>query len=59
MAKPEKKLQGITWLPVAGFTGYYVSNRGEILSKKRKTPKLMALCNDQDGYKLVNLTKKR
>lgn len=42
------------WKTVDNFYNYEVSNLGNVRNKN--TLKLMKQCNDQDGYKLVNLS---
>lgn len=45
-----------TWKTVNVFDNYEVSNFGNVRNKT--TLKIMKQCNDQDGYKLVNLSNK-
>lgn len=53
--KNNKDLNEI-WKPVMGFPGYFVSNWGQIMSKKRDSNgKLRKLRKDKDGYLRVNL----
>ncbi len=53
--KNNKNLNEI-WKPITGFPGYFVSNWGEIMSKKLNNKgKLRKLRKDKDGYLRVNL----
>ena len=51
------------WLPIKGYEGFYeISNKGRVKSLPRngtiKKPKILALSNDCDGYKIITLNKK-
>lgn len=41
--------------PIDGFPGYYISNRGNVMSIKRKEPILIAQMKSRLGYKIVML----
>ena len=40
---------------IMGFPGYWVSNLGNIMSTKRKVPKIMAKCTNNQGYPSASL----
>lgn len=43
--------------PIDGFKGYYISNLGNVLSKKRREPIIMSQHTSRLGYQLVSLWK--
>lgn len=45
--------------PIEGYPGYFVSNFGNVMSKKRNAVKLMAICKTNAGYPAVALYQNR
>lgn len=36
--------------PIEGFTGYFITSRGEVISKRKVTDRLLRSHRDKDGY---------
>ena len=47
------------WKPIDGFDGYFISNFGNVLSKKLKSPRLLKKEEDVNGYYIYTLYKNK
>jgi hypothetical protein len=45
----------MAWKPIPTFPGYFVSDDGRVLSRKRKQPRLLSIATDREGRPLVAL----
>lgn len=50
-------MTGEEWRPIDGFPGYEVSNLGHVLSRRRRSPRVLSPNPNQWGYLMVTMTR--